>query len=70
MDQLEQRALAGAGMTGDEQHFAGGDFETHVGQRVVTAGIAFADVVEAQDGHSMRNAAGMPASIGGRRADG
>jgi hypothetical protein len=66
VDELEQRALAGAGMAGDEEHLARGDFETHVGQCVVTAVVAFADVVEAQDGHSVRKCSQFSGKYRGR----
>src|SRR3546814_15811706 len=51
VDQLEQGALAGAGMAGHEQHLARPDVETHVRQRDVAARILLAHVVEAQDAH-------------------
>jgi hypothetical protein len=55
MDEPEQRALAGTGMPGDEQHLARSHFETDVGQRMVTAVVALADIVETQDAHSIRS---------------
>jgi len=33
-------------MTREEDHFTGSDMEIHVAQPVVTAGVAFGDVVE------------------------
>ncbi len=53
MDQLEQGALARTGMTGNEQHFPGGDIEADVHQCLVAAGILFADIVKTQDAHPL-----------------
>src|SRR5690606_38349091 len=52
VDQLEQRALAGAGVAGDEQHCARLHFETDLRQRDMAAVVLLADVVEAQDRHA------------------
>src|SRR5690606_6486926 len=52
VDQLEQRALAGAGVAGDEQHFARLHFETDLRQRDMPSRVLLADVVEAQDRHA------------------
>ena len=52
VDQLEQGALAGAGVAGDEQHLAFFDLETHVHQRRVAAGVLFADAFESQHAHA------------------
>src|SRR5688572_33268458 len=51
LDQLQQGALAGAGMAGDEQHFTGRDREADVAERDVAAGVLLADIVETQDRH-------------------
>src|SRR5690606_13434582 len=52
VDQLQQRALAGAGVPGDEKHFARLHFETDLRQRDMPPGVLLADVVEAQDRHA------------------
>ena len=46
-DQLEQRALAGAGVTGQEHHLAALDVEREVAERLAAVRVALADVVEA-----------------------
>src|SRR5690606_29214126 len=51
VDQLEQGALAGAGVAGEEQHLARRDVETDLGERDAPTGILLADAVETQDGH-------------------
>ena len=51
MDQLEQRALAGAGVASDEQHLARRHREADFAQRFMAAAVPLADVVEAQDAH-------------------
>src|SRR5690606_10657990 len=51
MDQLDQGALAGARVPGQEQHLAGGHVETDLGERNAPTGVLLADAVETQDGH-------------------
>ncbi len=53
-DQLQQGALAGAGMTGEKGHLSGLDAEADPGQALVAAGVALADVVEVD--HETRHA--------------
>ena len=62
LDQLEQGALAGARMPGDEQHLAGIDRKAHLGQRHVPAGVGLADIVEAQDRHRGASGGQSPVS--------
>src|SRR5262249_47707853 len=45
-DELQQRALACARMTGDEHQLAGGDLHAETAQRFLTAGIALPDVIQ------------------------
>ena len=45
-DELEHRALAGAGAAGEEHHLARFDPEADAGQRLAAVGIALADAVE------------------------
>src|SRR5690606_16669558 len=52
VDQLQQRALSGTGVAGDEQHLARLHFETDVRQRDMPSRVLLADVVEAQDRHA------------------
>src|SRR5690606_36599617 len=52
VDELEQGALAGAGMAGDEQHLALVHAEADIDQRLVPPGVLLGDVFESQDGHA------------------
>ncbi len=45
-DELEQGALAGPGVAGEEDHLTLGDLEAHLGQGLVAAGVAFGYTVE------------------------
>src|SRR6266478_1021593 len=45
-DELERRALAGAGAAGEKHHLAVVDVEADVGERLAPAGVAFAHPVE------------------------
>src|SRR5690606_21609660 len=50
-DQLQQGALAGTGMPGDEQHLALVHAKADVDQGLVPTRILLADVLESEDGH-------------------
>jgi hypothetical protein len=45
-EHVQQRALAGAGVAGDEGHLAAGHFKGELRQRLVAAVVAFADLIE------------------------
>src|SRR5690606_32933808 len=51
VDQLQQGALAGTRVPGDEQHLALVHAKADVDQGLVPAGVLLADVLESEDGH-------------------
>ena len=57
MEQLEQRGLARAGMTGEEDEFASRDVERHVPEGDGAVGIRFIDVGKSDHARKIRSPA-------------
>ena len=65
-DEFQQRALAGAGVSGEEDQFALLDGEADAGESFVPAGIALGDLAEAD--HAVNTASTNSRASKGRRS--